>query len=198
MAEYVFVAGMVASAAAQGYSAYASYQQGKAQQTAAKAAAAESERQAKLENERAAIAQVQGEQEAEKRSRILAADIGSLYANYAGNGLLIDGSTKDTIGSALSTTVAEAQSDISAIRDNTALNVWTHQSNAQSLLASAANQRISGVNAYRSGLTGAIGGSIGAAGSLAMAYGQGAATFGVKGEKGLFNPTGSNANFYRG
>ena len=73
--EAVVIAGMVATIAGAGYSAYSQHQQGKAANTAAKAAAAESERQAQLENERAGIAQIQGEQEAERRSRQLAQDI---------------------------------------------------------------------------------------------------------------------------
>lgn len=198
MAEYVFMAGMVASAAASGYSAYSSYQQGKAQRTAAEAEAAEGERQARLENERAGIAQTQGEQEAERRSRILAADIGSTYANFAGNGLLVNGSAKDTVGSVLSAQVREAQSDVSAIRDTTSLNVWTHQANAASLLATAANRRIGGRNAYRAGVSGAIGGGLGAVGSLALSYGQGASAFGQKGSRGFWNPTGSDSNYFRG
>ena len=86
-------------------------------------------KQRDYENERAAIAQLQGEREAEKRSRVLAADIGSAYANYAGNGLLVDGGG-DTLGDVLTKTAQEGQADISTIRDNTAMNVWTHQANA--------------------------------------------------------------------
>lgn len=151
---------------------------GKAQRTAAEAQAQENERQAELEEKRAGIAQIQGEQEAAKRSRALAADIGSLYANAAGNGLLVDGGlgTKDTVGSVLKTTVAEAQQDISTIRDNTALSVWEHQSNANSLLASAGNARISGQNAEALGNAQASAGKIGAVGSTIQGIGSGLAS----------------------
>ena len=194
--EAVVIAGMVATIAGAGYSAYSQHQQGKAANTAAKAAAAESERQAQLENERAVIAQIQGEQEAERRSRQLAADIGSTYANYAGNGLLVDGAGKDTLGSVLKTQVAEGQADISTIRDNTALNVWTHQSNAASLLASAANQRISGRNSAAAGTLSAIGTGISGAGQVASQYSAGASRFGESGKKSFWNPTGSTSKFY--
>lgn len=121
------------------YSAYSSYEQGVAAEQAAKAQAEqykaqaaileqqalENDRQAKYENERAGIAQVQGELEAEKRSRLLAAEIGSLYAAYAGNGLLVDGGENDTFGAVLKSSVAEGQADISTIRDNAAINVWS-------------------------------------------------------------------------
>jgi hypothetical protein len=164
IAAYTAIASAIASASAAIYSGVSSYQAGKAAskqyKSAAEAAeqeanarAYESEREAAKEASEASIAQVQGELEAEKRSRLMAADIGSLYANAAGNGLLVDSTQKDTIGSALSTTVKEAQSDISTIRDNAAIDVWTHNYSAGSLLASAGNTRIAGANtaaAYRS------------------------------------------------
>lgn len=77
----------------------------------------------------------------------MAADIGSTYANFAGNGLLVDvGSRDDTFGNVLSTTVAEAQRDISTIRDNGRMSVWEQQSNARSLMTSAETSRISGAS----------------------------------------------------
>lgn len=82
--------------------------------------------QAKYANDQAAVAQLQGEQEAAKRSRQLAYDIGSTYANYAGNGLMVDGAGKDSLGDVLKTTVTEADADIKTIRDNTTMNIWTH------------------------------------------------------------------------
>lgn len=156
------VGGLVAaqSLASAGLSAYegvSSYQQGKAEAATLKdqAEAAEAEargkanemnRQASLEDIRAGIAQVGGEREAEKRSRLLAQDIGSMYADFAGNGLLVDGSSKDVVGAALRTQVGEAQSDISTIRDNSAMEVWTHMANASSYRASAANALTAGHN----------------------------------------------------
>lgn len=171
-APYIFLAGAATSAVGAGYSAYSSHQQGKAANQQARAEAAEAERQARLENKRAEIAQIQGEQEAEKRSRILAADIGSTYANFAGNGLLVGGAGKDTLGSVLTTQAAEAQSDISAIRDTTAMNIWTHQANASSLIASAGNRRIAGRNARRAGNTQAWGSLLSGGGGIAMGAGS--------------------------
>ena len=150
-------AGALAGAGLSAYEGVSGYQQGRAQasqlrsaaaaaKSEADAQAAEKERQARLEDARAGIAQIAGEQEAERRSRILANDIGSMYANFAGNGLALDGTAKDTIGAALRTQVGEAQSDISTIRDNAAMTVWTHQANAGSYRASAANARIAGRN----------------------------------------------------
>lgn len=109
---------------------YNGKRQAKAVQQQAEAEAENLRKQRDYENERAAIAQLQGEQEAERRSRTLAADIGSLYANAAGNGLLVDGAG-GTVGDVLRTTVTEGQADISTIRDNAAMNVWTHQTNAE-------------------------------------------------------------------
>lgn len=195
--EITAIAGLIASAAGGGYSAYSSYQQGKAQETANRAAAEEAMRQAELENERAGIAQLAGEQEAEKRSRQLAAAIGAEYATWAGNGLMVDGRGKDTLGSVLSTTVAEAEADISTIRDNAAMEVWGHQSNAAALRASAANSLIAGRNASAAGTTGAVAGGISTGGSLLSGYANSASRFGKSGEKHLlWNPTGSKSKVY--
>ena len=137
------------------------YQQGKAQKKAYDAAAkaaideanaegAQLDRQAGLEDARAGIEQVRGEREAERRSRVLAHDVGQMYADFAGNGLLVDGGTaKDTIGSALRLQASEAASDIGTIRDNAAMEVWGHMANAAQFRTSAANARIRGRNQAR-------------------------------------------------
>lgn len=176
MGEIMLIAGMITAIAGGAYSAYSSHQQGKAQQAQAKAEAEEMNRQAKLSEERAAIAQLQGEQEAEKRSRALAADIGSTYANWAGNGLLVDGAgnMKDSLTSVVNTQTAEAQADISTIRDNTAINIWEHQSNAASARASALNRQVYGKNMKRAGTNAAIATGIQTAGSLVGMGAQGA------------------------
>ncbi len=174
----IAIIGAIVGGVAQYQSAETQKAAGRAQQTAAEAQARENEKQAKLENERASIAQIQGEQEAAKRSRALAADIGSLYANFAGNGLLVDGGlgTKDTVGSVLTTTVAEGQQDISTIRDNTAINIWEHQANANSLIASAGNNRVSGQNALALGKAQASAGKIAAVGSTLQNVASGASS----------------------
>lgn len=176
---------MAAEAIGGGLAAYSSYEQGKQAERQAKSEAeiqmmqaqahnlqaADLERQAQNENAKAGIAQIQAEQEAERRSRLLAADIGSAYANFAGNGLLVDGGKNDTFGSILTTTAAEASRDISTIRDNGRMNVWEHQSNARSLMTSAQTSRMSaeasllgaksslksGKYARRAGVTSAVG-----------------------------------------
>ena len=151
------------------YGAYSAYEQGKAAEQQAKAAneqakaqasaqAAESERQAELERDRAGIAQIQGEREAERRSRALSAEIGSIYAATAGNGLLVDGNEDDTFASVVRSSVAEGQSDITTIRDNTAISVWDHQANERALLAQAAIQRGAAANSIVSGQNSLIAG----------------------------------------
>jgi len=165
--------------------------------------AAEYRRQASIEEARAGIEQIQGEQEAEKRSRLMASSVGSLYANYAGNGLLVDGRASDTLGAALRTEVAEGQADVSTIRDNTAMNVWTRQTNASSLLQSSANTLASGHEnayaalfsglsdarsymrqgriAYRSGVAGMVTGLLGAGSTAASGTVDVADTYGKYG-----------------
>ena len=155
--EGLALGGLVGSAASGIYGGVSSHQAGKAQQKAYDAAAeAEMQeaaneasslyRQAGIEDVKAAVSQISGEKEAEKRSRVLAADIGQMYADYAGNGLMVDGASKDTLGAALRTEVAEAQSDIDTIRDNAAMNVWTSQANAANYRTSALNRLYSGSN----------------------------------------------------
>ena len=147
--------------------------------------AAENQRLAAVENAKAGIAQVQGEQEAEARSRALASEIGSLYAGFAGNGLLVDGNEDDTFANVLKSSVGEAQQDISTINDNTAISVWDHQMNRRAYLANAAiystassNSYVSAANALKvgesqaaaakAGLTAnAVGKGLSAAGTLA-------------------------------
>lgn len=191
MGEAMLVAGMIMAIAGGAYSAYSSHQQGKAQQTQAKAEAEEMNRQAKLSEERAAIAQLQGEQEAEKRSLALAADIGSTYANWAGNGLLVDGAgnTKDSLTAVVNTQTAEAQADISNIRDNTAINIWEHQNNAASMRASALNRKVYGKNMKRAGTNSAIATGIQTVGSVAAMGAQGAKDYkwGSKDYNGIFS-----------
>ena len=194
------IASLVTMAVGAGYSAYSSYQAGKQAEKESKVQAeiqrrqaeaydmqaADLARQADIEKQKAGIAQIQAEQEAEKRSRLLAADIGSAYANYAGNGLLVDGGN-DTFGNVLTTTVAEAERDISTIRDNSRLSVWEHQAEAQSLLTSAQTNRMSAQNSLlgsqstvQSGKYARRAGSVSAVGSLlsgGASVGMGAATY---------------------
>ena len=208
-------AAVVADAAIIGgtaYSAYSSYEQGKAAEQQARAAneaakaqadmyrtqAAESERQATYERDRAGIAQVQGELEAEKRSRALSAEVGSIYAATAGNGLLVDGTEDDTFANVLKSSVAEAQSDITTINDNKAISVWEHQNNRRALLTQASMQRaaaanslvsgqnslIAGQNARKTSELNAVGTSLQGLGSL---VGMGMSSYGTLAKTGVPN-----------
>lgn len=173
------IVSLAATAIGTGISAYSAYQEGKAAKEQAQMQAelyeqqaAENRRQAQLENERAGIAQLQGEQEAAHRSRALAAEIGHNYAEWAGNGLLVD--RGDTFGNVLKNSATEAAADISTIRDNTAMNVWTHQANAASYRASAANNMLSaessllsGRNAAKTAKYNALGTALGGIGKIA-------------------------------
>lgn len=116
----------------------------KAAEAQAAAQAAAYAAQAKGSTLQAAIAQRQGEVEAEKRFRVMAQDIGSVYANASGNGLMVDGSGKDTVGDILKTTADEAEWDINTIRENAAMNVWTYLQQAKAHSASASATLMSG------------------------------------------------------
>lgn len=164
VADAAIIAGGVMSAVSQ-------YQQGKEQKRQADFQANEARKQAQLEQERANIAQIQGEQEATRRMRAYSQEVGSVYANAAGNGLLIDsGSAGDTLGKILDTSATFAAQDVSTIRDNTALSIWTHEANEGQLLRSAENYRKTGKAAYKAGVLGAVTESVKTVGKLGSAF----------------------------
>lgn len=109
---------------------FTGYSQDSQNAEVAKAQAKYARQQAQYARDQAAVEQLRGEQEAERRARLMSYDIGSQYANYAGNGLMVDGSGKDTLGDVLRTTVTEGEEDIKTIRDNAAMNVWTYNREA--------------------------------------------------------------------
>lgn len=107
--------------------------------------AGEELRQGEIAQERANLEQLKGEREAARRSRMLAQEIGQQYANFAANGIAVDASPTDTVGSVLKSTVAEGQADISTILDNANLNKWTFEEQKRTLRRSAANS-LAGAN----------------------------------------------------
>lgn len=194
--EWMALGALVLSATGAGVSAYSSYQQGQAQKEANRAQAeiaanqakaqeaqaAEYERQAKLAAEKEGIEQIQGEQEAERRARQRAAEVGATYAAAAGNGLLVSGSETDTFANVLKSQEVEAQADINTIKANTAMAVWSREEEARGYLFAAdqarygvSNSLISsksymaqGAAAGRAGTMSAIGTSLSGAGSVGM------------------------------
>ncbi len=101
--------------------------------------AGEELRQGEIAQERANLEQVKGEREAAKRSRLLAQEIGQQYANFAANGIAVDASPTDTVGSVIMSTAAEGQADISTILENAELNQWTYEEQKRTMRRSAAN-----------------------------------------------------------
>ena len=228
------VAGLVLTAAGATYSAVSSYQQGKAQQreleaqadaqaelarrqaAAQEAQAQEYERQAQVEAEKAGVDQLKGQMEAERRSRLFAIEVGSAYANAAGNGLMIDGSDTSTFANVLKSQNAEAQYDIGVIRANTAMDVWTRSESARNYLFAADQARrgasdslfssneylrsgyAQGANAARAGTNAAIGTGLSAAGQIGSSYVSSASMLGQSGQKSIWNPSGSTSKFYKG
>ena len=59
----------------------------------------------------------------------------------------MNGDGSDSFANVLKSTVEEAQMDFSTIKDNGRMNIWEHQSNAESLLADAATKRLSAQSA---------------------------------------------------
>ena len=228
------VAGLALTAAGATYSAVSSYQQGKAQQreleaqaeaqaelarrqaAAQEAQAQEYERQAQVEVEKAGVDQLKGQMEAERRSRLFAIEVGSAYANAAGNGLMIDGSDTSTFANVLKSQNAEAQYDIGVIRANTAMDVWTRSESARNYLFAADQARrgasdslfssneylrsgyAQGANAAKAGTNAAIGTGLSAAGQIGSSYVSSASMLGQSGQKSIWNPSGSPSKFYKG
>lgn len=102
--------------------------------------------QADIEHKKSVQAQEQGEMEAARRSRLLAYDIGNAYAQWAGNGLLVD-TSNDSLGELLTNNAREAGQDIGIIKTNTANAVWEHEMNRTSALMSAESYRSQAANA---------------------------------------------------
>ena len=210
------IGALAATGIGAGIDAFSTYQQGLAakdmagQQAAAQLALAEAQaasycaqageyaRQAGVERKLAGVDQIQGELENEKRSKALAAEIGSTYAQAAGNGVLVSSaSPTDTFANVLKNEAAEAAYDISINRDNTAMNVWQRSENARKLSFAARQSSAAGANAlaagrlnaamtvaqgdnaYRSGILSAAGKAFSGIGSLALGGAMGK-------KKGLF------------
>ena len=104
-------------------------------------------RQGEIAQERANLEQLKGEREANKRSRMLAQEIGSQYANFAANGIAVDASPTDTVGAVIKSTAAEGQADISTILENAALNQWTYEEQKRSMQRSAIGSLMGANNA---------------------------------------------------
>jgi hypothetical protein len=102
-------------------------------------------RQGDIAQEKANIEQLKGEREAAKRSRMLAQEIGSQYAQYAANGFAVDANPTDTFGAILNTTATEGQADINTILDNAKLNQWTLEEEKRTQQRNAA-QSLTGAN----------------------------------------------------
>ena len=96
-------------------------------------------RQGEIAHERANLEQLKGEREAAKRSRLLAQEVGEQYAQFAGNGFLVDASPNDTFGSILSSTTAEGQADISTILENAKAAQWTFEEEKRTQQRNAVN-----------------------------------------------------------
>lgn len=101
--------------------------------------AAEELRQSAIDQAMAANEQIKGEREAAARSKELAEDVGSAYAQFAANGFLVDGGAGDTFSAILDTMVAEGQTDVSTIVESAAMNEWSLDEAARAKRTAAGN-----------------------------------------------------------
>lgn len=162
------VVSAVTAAVGGGLTAYSQHRQGKAANQAARMQAQQYADQAATAHAQAQVAQIQGEHEAERRYRILSQDIGSMYAQFAGNGLDVTASG-GTVADALKTTVSEGLADVSSINANTRMNVWGHLADATQLRNQSSITAFQGKTAQQAGTLGAIGTGIGTIGSTVSA-----------------------------
>lgn len=166
----MFGAIMAATSLAGGlYSAYEQREAGKAQQAMANAQAKQAQQQAENESIRAGLAQVETEKEAQRRYTTLSQDLGAVYAGAAGNGVLLNSGSVDSIARA---NIIEAKSDVSNIFDQGNLTIQGHNDNAKAHAEQAAMYRFQGEQARKaanrsafgsiiSGVGGAVSGGLG-------------------------------------
>lgn len=107
--------------------------------------ASEELRQHAIAMDMAANEQIKGERAAAQRGLLLSSHIGSLYANYAANGFLVDGRGGDTFGDIIRSATTEGQSDISEITEGANFNMWSLEENARSKIIGARNS-LAGAN----------------------------------------------------
>lgn len=155
------LAGGLTSAGAQLYS-------GREQQKQAMAQAQQQIKEAENNRIRAGLAQLSGEKEVSKESKLLAQNIGGKMTAFAGNNILLSngGSTEK----AISSQVQEGMSDIQTIKDNTAMNVWGYKTNANTNLQNAYQLKRQGKAARVGSILGATGSVLQGGGSAASGY----------------------------
>lgn len=110
--------------------------------------------QAATEDKKAGVAQAQAQIEAQRRMVQLSDAIGATYAQYAGNGLLVDGGN-DSLGQLLTATTREAAQDIGIIKSNEENAVWEHGMNKSMALLTQKSYEGQAQNAQLVGAAGA-------------------------------------------
>lgn len=176
----LLIGGLVSMVAGAGVSIYSGYQANAAaknaanMQTDAANAAANAQRmaaeaqaqqlrdqaelaglQAAMEDKKAGVAQEQGQIERQRRMIQLSSDIGNIYAQYAGNGLLVDGGN-DTLGQLLTANTREAAQDVGIIKSNEENSVWEHGMNKSMALLTQKSYEGQAANAQNVGEAGAL------------------------------------------
>lgn len=166
---------MAATALASGaYTAYEQREAGKAQQQMYNLQAEQNRKQAERETIQAGLAQVEAEKEAQRRTAQLGQDIGAVYANAAGNGVLLD---SGGVKSVLKSNVTEGYADVGAILNQANLTIWGHNQNAQALTDQAGLNMFAGKQAKAAANRQSIGSGIQSIGS-AMSAGIGGMNLG--------------------
>lgn len=160
----------VTTLASAAYSAYEQRQAGKAEQQMYDLQAQEQKRQADLATERAGQEQVNADRDAQRRAMQLSQDIGAVYANAAGNGVLIDSGNVTSIANA---NRLEGQADIDDLLSKKNMEIWGHTQNAEGYTRQAGISSFQGRAAKQAGNRKAVGSGISAIGATASSFGSG-------------------------
>lgn len=122
-------------------SMYEQREAGKAQQKMYNLQAQEQMKQAELETQRAGMEQENAEIAAQERRRQLSQDIGSIYAQAAGNGVLIDSGSVQSIAEA---NRMEANADVNNLLRKQNLAIWGHNQNSGAYARQASLSKFQG------------------------------------------------------
>lgn len=141
---------------------------GREQQKQAIAQAEAQVKEAENNRIRAGLAQLSGEKEVAKESKLLAQNLAGKMTAFAGNNILL--SNGGTVQSALDSQMKEGQSDIQTIKDNTAMKVWGFKTEANTNLQNAYQLK-------RQGKAARVGSILGATGSILQGGGSAAGNY---------------------
>lgn len=155
---------------------------GKEQQKQNMAQAQAQVKEAENNRIRAGLAQLSGEKEIAKESKLLAQNLAGKMTAFAGNNILL--ANGGTVENALESQRKEGLGDIQTVKENTAMNVWGYQTAANANLENAKMLKRAGKAARIGSVLGATGTTLSAIGSAGAGYAAAGGSFGSGGGTG--------------